>query len=118
MTFLHSEGFTNVKGIDLSAEQVRLARERGLAVEVANAVTYLETTPETFDAILALDFVEHFSKAELLSLMPLIYSRLNPGGLLILQTPNGQGLFPNQIIYGDFTHLTIFSPPLYGSFCA
>jgi SAM-dependent methyltransferase len=110
MTFLQSEDFVNVRGIDLSAEQARVARERGLAVEVVNAVTYLENTKETFDAIVALDFVEHFSKAELLSLAPLIYGHLNPGGLLILQTPNGQGLFPNQIIYGDLTHLTIFSP--------
>lgn len=26
-----------------------------------------------------------------------------------MQTPNGQGLFPHQVIYGDLTHYTIFT---------
>lgn len=110
MSFLQSEGFVNVKGIDLSIEQAQLARERGLHVQVADALSYLQQTSETYDAILALDFLEHFSKEELLALVSLIMARLNPGGTLIVQTPNGQGLFPNQIIYGDLTHLTILSP--------
>ncbi len=110
MEFLQSEGFVNVKGIDLSEEQAHLARVRGLDVEVADAFSYLPASSETFDAIVALDFMEHFSKEELLTLISLIAARLNPGGALILQTPNGEGLFPNQVIYGDLTHLTILSP--------
>ena len=31
-------------------------------------------------------------------------------GWLIIQTPNGQGLFPHQVIHADLTHLTILSP--------
>ncbi len=27
-----------------------------------------------------------------------------------MQTPNGEGLLPNYVIYGDLTHLTILSP--------
>jgi SAM-dependent methyltransferase len=108
--FMKSEGFVNMKGIDLSEEQVSLARERGLNVQVTDALSYLPQTSEMYDAILAIDFLEHFSKEELLILISLIKTRLNPGGTLILQTPNGQGLFPNQIIYGDLTHMTILSP--------
>jgi len=59
--------------------------------------------------IIALDFIEHFSKDELLILAKLFFDSLRKGGRLILQTVNGEGLFPNQYIYGDLTHLTIFT---------
>lgn len=110
MLFLQSEGFVNVKGIDLSQEQVDLAHRRGLQVEVADVLTYLSQNMKSYDVILALDLMEHFSKEELIPLVSRIHARLNPGGAFILQTPNGQGLFSNQVIYGDLTHLTIFTP--------
>ena len=55
------------------------------------------------------DFVEHFTKQELLKLFPLIFRSLRKGGLFLVQTPNGEGLYPGQVIYGDLTHLTIFA---------
>ena len=47
---------------------------------------------------------------ELFRLFPKIHAALKPGGRLILQTPNGQGLFPHQVIYGDLTHVCVFTP--------
>src|SRR5207302_8404055 len=35
---------------------------------------------------------------------------LKPNGRLLVQTANGAGLFSRQVIYGDLTHLTIFTP--------
>lgn len=110
LEFLARHGFTQVQGIDISAEQVALARQRGYQAEVADIFPYLDQHPDTFAAILALDFVEHFHKEELLKLAAHLFQALQPGGRLILQTPNGAGLFPRQIIYGDLTHLTIFTP--------
>lgn len=110
LEFLKHRGFEQARGIDLSAEQVELAVRRECQAEVANALDYLEAQEGSLDAVLALDFVEHFRKDELLRLIPLIFRSLRPGGRLILQTPNGQGLFPHQVIYGDLTHLTIFTP--------
>jgi hypothetical protein len=43
-------------------------------------------------------------------LAKLLYNALEDRGILIIQTPNGQGLFPHQVIYGDLTHLTVFTP--------
>lgn len=110
MEFLKNEGFTNVQGIDISREQVDIAHSRGLNAEVGDAITFLKAHQNTFGLLVAFDFFEHFTKAELLELMELIRSALAPGGYLLLQTPNGQGLFPGQIIYGDLTHMTIFTP--------
>ena len=69
--FLKSQGFTNALGIDLSDEQVRIARAAGLMAEVADMTAFLETKHALYDAIILLDVVEHFSRNELLDLFGL-----------------------------------------------
>ncbi|MHC4757358.1 MAG: class I SAM-dependent methyltransferase [Planctomycetota bacterium] len=110
MEFLENQGFSNVKGIDISAEQVELARKRGFNAEIADVFEYLQDKKDVFKVITAFDFIEHFTKDELMELLPLLYNALKEKGKLITETPNGQGLFPNQIIYGDMTHVTTFNP--------
>lgn len=114
MEFLRKRGFSKVQGIDISEEQVSLARKRGLDANVEDALLFLESKSESYDAIIALDFIEHFSRDELMRLLPLISRALKTNGMLILQTPNGQGLFPRQVIFGDLTHLTVFTPESLG----
>lgn len=108
LEFLQRNGFTHAEGIDISREQVGLARSRGLRATAADCFAFLKK-PRAYSAIIAVDFVEHFTKEELLRLFPLIFKSLRPGGILLLQTPNGQGLFPGQVVYGDLTHQTIFA---------
>jgi 2-polyprenyl-3-methyl-5-hydroxy-6-metoxy-1,4-benzoquinol methylase len=110
MQFLKKQGFKNVVGIDKSAEQIRLARERGCEAYVADAFDFLKTNSNKFDMIIAIDFLEHFSRDELVRLAPLISASLANSGRLIIQTVNGQGISAGHIIYGDLTHLTIFTP--------
>jgi SAM-dependent methyltransferase len=109
LLYLVTEGFTNVRGIDISPEQVQLAAERGLDVEVADVFDFLPRAPKV-QLVLAIDFIEHFEKYEVLELLRLFYDVLEHDGWLIIQTPNGQGLFPHQVIHGDFTHLSTLSP--------
>jgi len=110
LRFLADKGFTSAKGIDISEEQVALATCRGLIAEVADIFEYLINKVNYYDAVIVLDVIEHFSKDELIILIPQIYNSLRDGGRLIIQTPNGEGLFSSQIIYGDLTHLTVFTP--------
>lgn len=109
MTYLKDKGFERVEGIDISAEQVEIASRAGLQATAADVFEHLDGS-RRWRALLALDFVEHFSKDELMRLVPAMRRSLEPGGVLILQTPNGSGLFPHQIVYGDLTHMTIFTP--------
>ena len=94
LQFLKDNGFSNVSGVDISIEQVGLALQRGLNAAARDAVEHLCESPLKFDAIIALDFIEHFEKRELLSLFDTIRAALRPGGRLILQTPNGEGMLP------------------------
>jgi len=110
LEYLGRNGFSAVEGIDLAPEQVQLATERGLNARVADVFDVLGSASGGYQAIVALDFLEHFTKDELMTLVPTLRDALAPGGVLIMQTPNGQGLFSNQVVYGDLTHLTIFIP--------
>jgi SAM-dependent methyltransferase len=110
LEWLRQRGFTAARGIDVSAEQVALARSIGLDARVADVFEHLDETHEPLDAILAFDFIEHFHRDELMRLVPAVRDALVPGGRLVVQTPNGAGLFPNAVVHGDLTHMTIFSP--------
>jgi hypothetical protein len=43
-----------------------------------------------------------------------MYAALQPGGRVLIQTANGAGLFSRQVVYGDLTHVTIFTPESLG----
>ena len=110
LRFLKEEGFGNIYGIDISEQQVNNARSKHLNADVIDIFDFLKTNKRKFDLIFVMDVVEHFLKDELFDFFIGINSILNENGVLIIHTPNGDGLFPNHIIYGDLTHLTIFNP--------
>ncbi len=108
LAFLTAHGFSNAHGVDISPEQVALAQQHSRPVEHADAFEALQRG--RCDVVIAVDVLEHFTRDELARLAPLLYEALQPGGRLFIQTANGAGLFPRQVIYGDLTHLTIFTP--------
>lgn len=110
LNYLRRSGFTNIRGIDISAEQVAQAVAKGFDAKEADALQYLSEHKLEYDAIVAMDVIEHFRKDELLELLNAVRLSLRPSGVFIIQTPNGEGLLPNYVIYGDFTHYTIVSP--------
>ncbi len=110
LQFLKQEGFNNLYGIDISEQQVKRARDKGLNADVCNIFDFIKVNKNKFDIIFALDVVEHFYKNELLDFFTGLNYLVNKNGILIIHTPNGEGLFPQHVIYGDLTHLTIFNP--------
>ena len=110
LDFLNKQGFSSVEGVDTSEEQVMAAERYGLEVYHSDVFDFLQASQQAYDLVLAIDFVEHFTRQELFQLLYGIKEILNKGGHLILRTPNGQGIFAGQIIYGDLTHMTILTP--------
>lgn len=110
LDFLNKQGFLSVEGIDTSEEQVMAAERYGLQVYHSDVFDFFQASHQTYDLVLAIDFVEHFTRQELIQLLYGIKEILNKNGHLILRTPNGQGMFASQIIYGDLTHMTILTP--------
>ncbi|NUN09985.1 MAG: class I SAM-dependent methyltransferase [Ignavibacteriaceae bacterium] len=110
LEYLRKKGYSNAKGIDVSPEQVKFAGSMGINVEEANVFEYLTGNKNSYNIIIALDFIEHFTVDELIILSKDILGALKPGGMLLLHTPNAQGFFPGRIMYGDLTHRTFFNP--------
>jgi 2-polyprenyl-3-methyl-5-hydroxy-6-metoxy-1,4-benzoquinol methylase len=108
--FLKSHGFSNIAGVDLSPEQVRIARQVCDDVRQGDAIAYLKEYPSTFDVIIGLDIVEHFRKEEVLDFLDACYAALKPGGRLILQTPNADSPWGAAHRYNDLTHELGFNP--------
>ena len=111
LNFLNKQGFSSVEGVDTSKEQVMAAKHQyGLQVYHSDVFDFFQASHHAYDLVLAIDFVEHFTQQELIQLLYSIKEILDEGGHLILKTPNGQGIFAGQIIYGDLTHMTILTP--------
>jgi 2-polyprenyl-3-methyl-5-hydroxy-6-metoxy-1,4-benzoquinol methylase len=104
------EGLRTVHGCDLSAQQVEVARELDLNVEQAAFRDYLPKFAGQCDMVVGQDIIEHLTRDEALEFLDLCRNALRPGGVLFLTTPNGDGLRPGSVQYGDLTHETIFSP--------
>jgi 2-polyprenyl-3-methyl-5-hydroxy-6-metoxy-1,4-benzoquinol methylase len=115
---LASLGYTSTEGIDISEEQVNLARLRGLkSIRIGDAIEYLNNSPGKFDVITANDFLEHLDHEIVLQLLEIIARSLKPGGLFLAQTPNGASPLFGGYFYGDFTHQTAFSPTSVQQIC-
>ncbi len=102
--FFKSRGFTNMHGVDISPEQVALARQVIKDVAEADAIGYLEAHQETYNLITGVDIVEHFKKDEVLRFLDACFGALKPGGRLVLQTLNAESPWGMHHRYGDFTH--------------
>ena len=64
--FLKTRGYVNVQGVDISPEQVLIARQVIDNVTEGDAIEYLDNHPHSFDLIIGLDIIEHFKKDEVL----------------------------------------------------
>jgi hypothetical protein len=79
LRFLKKNGFKNLKGCDLSEEQVELAKKDGFQVVLQDAQSFVEST-ENWDALVAIDVLEHLTKDEAVALLKQIRSRINTSG--------------------------------------
>jgi 2-polyprenyl-3-methyl-5-hydroxy-6-metoxy-1,4-benzoquinol methylase len=100
------EAGVNARGVDLDPACVEICRAKGLDVEQRGAFDCLEQLPpSTLDAIFCSHFVEHLPAAQVPELIRLASSRLVPGGLLAVETPNPQCLATlATAFYADPTH--------------
>lgn len=108
--YLRERGYKNVSGVDVSKEQVKLARDLGIeSIKKADLVDFLRNKEGDYDVVFARDVLEHFKKEDIFEIVELIHRSLRGEGLLILQGPNGEGPFGTRYLYKDFTHEIAFT---------
>lgn len=87
--FLGSRGFSNVKGYDISPEQVQKSKARSQnAVEQKTIWDALnEYDDGSVDIVFCIDLIEHLTKLELLDLSKKILNVLKTDGLWVVHAP-------------------------------
>jgi 2-polyprenyl-3-methyl-5-hydroxy-6-metoxy-1,4-benzoquinol methylase len=106
---LRQAGYSDVSGIDGSAEQVEVARRRGLPVTHEDAFEHLAAKREAYETILAFDFLEHLDRDELLRFLDLARGALRPRGRLVVKTPNASSPLAAHLRWIDLTHENLFT---------
>lgn len=106
---LSDDGY-RAAGIDISPEQVKLARAAGLStVRQGDYRGLLRERPGELAAVTATDLLEHLTKAEVLDTFDAVAAALRPGGRFVARVPNAVSPFGGHIRYGDFTHETWYT---------
>lgn len=111
------------EGVDLDTGMLQDCFTRGLAARKMDAVACLLSLPSASQAVISgFHIAEHLSFEVLQSLIAEAYRVLQPGGLLILETPNAENLEVGTVTFHmDPTHnkplppgLLSFLPRYYG----
>jgi SAM-dependent methyltransferase len=105
MFYLQEEGFQPVEGVDIDPGQVAASRQKGLTVhQTGDCAAFLAERQHPYGTILAMDVLEHMSRAEQLAVTRAIHDALLPGGRLLCSVPNANSAIAPRQRYNDFTH--------------
>lgn len=107
---LEEMGYKNAEGLDRDRELVAAGRSRGLAVQlVSSALDFLRDHPDSFDAVLLLDLLEHIHPDQHDCFLAALHASLRPGGRIILTVPNANASVAWRWRYICWTHETSFT---------
>lgn len=109
--FARLAGYTSIKGVDYSPQQVAEAKRLGIdGVEKGDLMETLKIyADQSADVIVAFDIIEHFNREELLEFVDQVHRVLGPAGRWIIHTPNGESPFSGRMRYWDLTHELAFT---------
>lgn len=84
LDFLRRQGYTNLRGIDGSADAVAFCHERGFSVTLMDLTKLDGFEPNTqYDAIICNDVFCYFTETDLPPLLSTLGRRLKPNGILV-----------------------------------
>ena len=109
-----SDAGIKARGVDLDQGMLDACIERGLAVELADALSSLRKLPDESQVVVSgFHIIEHVSFVEWREWIKEAYRVLKPAGLIIFETPNPENLFvATRSFYLDPTHLNPIPPDL------
>lgn len=113
LELLGEQGFDTF-GVDLDDGMLAACRERGLRVELTDALSALRARADASVAMVsAFHLVEHIPFEMVQELIREARRVLLPGGLLVMETPNPENLVVGaSSFYMDPSHLRPIPPPL------
>lgn len=98
----HLSRYGRVKGIEVDARPVAMARARGYDVRQGDATQGLDLPDASFDLVTALDVIEHVDADE--AILREACRVLRPGGVLAISTPAFQWLWSHNDVLNGHKH--------------
>jgi glycosyltransferase involved in cell wall biosynthesis/SAM-dependent methyltransferase len=106
------------RGIDLDGAMVERCRQKGLEVEQADAISYLDgVSGGSLGTVFASHVIEHLPYESLVRFLSLGLSRLSPGGLLVVETINPHAPQALKQFWIDPTHQHPLFPEVVVALC-
>jgi SAM-dependent methyltransferase len=106
--------FAAASGVDASAQQVQVARARGLDarhVPIDAYADWAETHREQYDVVFLFDVLEHLPQSEQMLFLRRLAATLKPGGTMFVKVPNASSPLASRWRYIDWTHWSSFTEP-------
>lgn len=105
LELLKDEGLSG-RGVDINSAMVAHCQDRHLDVTEADVIEYLRSLPETtLGAVTGFHIIEHLPLQTLVDLVAESYRTLQPGGVVIFESPNCKNLVVGATnFYIDPTH--------------
>jgi SAM-dependent methyltransferase len=106
---LRADGF-DASGIDISPEQVAIARAKGVGpIVLGDFHDHLTESVGRWQAVIATDLLEHLGKDDVLRAFDSIHRALASGGSFVARVPNAVSPTGGHVMFGDITHETWFT---------
>lgn len=100
------------RGVDVNQAMVETARSRGLDAVEGDALSFVRGLPDaSLDGVFSAQVVEHLDPAYLMALLEALFHKLQPGGVIALETINPAcwvAFFESYI--RDITHVRALHP--------
>jgi len=111
LELLRKSGYS-ARGIDINKVMLEQCHTIGFEVIEAEAIAYLQDLPDSsLGAVTGFHIIEHLPFAVLMKLFDETMRVLQPGGLIIFETPNPRNLFVGSgDFYRDPTHVNPIHP--------
>lgn len=107
---LISNGFSNVKGIDIEKNAIAHCLQNNLDVKEIDLNNLINPFNIKFDVIILSHIIEHIKKEEIIITLSKIKDYfLVDGGKLLIAVPNAQSATDSYWAYEDWTHTTLFT---------
>lgn len=110
LQLLQGQGF-KARGIDSDKQMVERCRQKGLEVEQAEAVSYIERYPGKLGNIFLSQIVEHMDYKDIYKVIKTCWEKMEPEAVILIETINPNSFYAQSRAYViDPTHVSLVSP--------
>jgi 2-polyprenyl-3-methyl-5-hydroxy-6-metoxy-1,4-benzoquinol methylase len=104
LLMLRDSGYKNLRGVDLSPEQVQLANELGASMVEHGTLESVLSEERGVALVTMFDVIEHLTRGEAITALQAIHAALVDDGTLVMRTPNIDSRLGTVLSFGDLTH--------------